>query len=329
MKSFRENAQLASGSQAVRVLKHIWEEYSIILVTVAIFVIAGIIAPRFLTTPNVLLVLRHSAIIGVIALGMTFVIISGGIDLSAGHAVAAAGTVLLLLQGNEAIPLSVAILASVAVATAIGLINGLIITKFRLPAFIVTLAVGIIARSLTMYFTGGITVQGRRVPEFLNIGNGSLGVIPFTVIVWVVMAVILGCVLAYTKFGAYTYAVGGNEITARYSGIPVDRIKIAAYTLTGFCVGISSLLNFSRVAAVLPSTSGNLFEFDAITAVVVGGAALSGGKGKMLGTFFGMIIIGVVANLLVMFNISPFLTGFFKGGLILLAVLLQRRGKAD
>jgi len=322
------NATSINQGQGMRLLKHVWGEYSIIIITVVIFIVAGLIAPRFLTAANVLLVLRQTAIIGVIALGMTFVIITGGIDLSAGHAVAMSGTILLLLQANENVPLWAAILACFAAATAMGFLNGIIITKFRLPAFIVTLAMGIIARSAALYFTDGRSISGRRVPEFLNIGNGSLGIIPYSVIIWVVMAVVLGCVLAYTKLGSYTYAVGGSEITARHSGISVDRVKIAAYTLTGFCVGVSALLNFSRVAAILPATAANMFEFDAITAVVVGGVALSGGRGKMLGTFFGMIIIGVVANLLIQFQVSPFLSGFFKGTLILLAVLLQRRDKA-
>lgn len=309
----------------LHIVKHIWEEYSIVVITVAGFAVAGLIAPRFLTTSNILLVVRHASVIGVIALGMTFVVLTGGIDLSSGHVVAMSGTVLLILQGNENIPLWVAILACFTVATATGFLNGIIITKLRLPFFIVTLAVGIMARSFTMFVTNGTSVDGRRVPEFTNIGNGSLGIIPYPVIIWVGMAVILGCILAYSKFGSYTYAVGGNETAAKYSGISTDKVKIAAYTLTGFCVGVSALLNFSRVASVLPGTSGNMFEFDAITAVVIGGAALSGGRGTILGTFFGMLIIGVVANLLVMFNISPFLTGFFKGSLILLAVLFQRK----
>ena len=314
-------------SPVIRLIKHIWEEYSIILVTVFIFLVAGIITPRFLTFGNVMLVLRHSAIIGIIALGMTFVIITGGIDLSAGHLVAMSGTILILLQGNENVPLGIAILACLGSATGMGLVNGLIITKCRLPPFIVTLAVGAIARSLALYTTGGVSVPGRRTPEFMNIGNGSIGIMPYPLLVWIGLAIILGCVLAYTKYGAYTYAVGGNETTAKHSGISVDLIKIAAYTLTGLCVGISSLFNFSRIAAILPASSGMMFEFDAITAVVVGGCALSGGRGRILGVFFGMIIIGVVSNLLIMFQISPFLNGLVRGALILLAVMLQRRDR--
>ncbi|TVR05529.1 MAG: ABC transporter permease [Spirochaetaceae bacterium] len=309
----------------LRATKHVWEEYSIVVITVVVFVVSGLIAPRFLTANNILLVLRHASVIGVIALGMTFVIITGGIDLSSGHVVAMSGTVLLILQGNENMPLWVAILACFGVATAIGFINGIIITKLRLPFFIVTLAVGIMARSITLFVTNGVSVDGRRVPEFTEIGNGSLGPIPYPVIIWVVLALILAAILTYTKFGSYTYAVGGNEMAAKYSGIATDKVKIAAYTLTGFCVGVAALLNFSRVAAILPGTSGMMFEFDAITAVVIGGAALSGGRGTILGTFFGMLIIGVVSNLLIMFQISPFLTGFFKGALILLAVLFQRK----
>lgn len=316
---------LTRANPFLKLAKLAWEDYSIVIITVVVFVVSGLIAPRFLTTSNILLVLRHTSVIGLIALGMTFVIINGMIDLSSGHVAAMAGTVLLILQGNENMPLWIAILACFAVATAAGFLNGLLITKLRLPFFIVTLAIGIMARSITLFMTNGVSVDGRRVPEFTNIGNGSLGIIPYPVIVWVLMAVILSIVLYYTKFGSYTYAVGGNATAAKYSGISTDAIRIAAFTLTGFCVGVASLLQFSRVAAILPGTSGGMFEFDAITAVVIGGAALSGGRGTILGTFFGMLIIGVVSNLLVMFNISPFLTGFFKGSLILLAVLFQRK----
>ena len=167
-------ARVASVNQnlIIRIIKHIWEEYSIILVTVFIFVVAGLIASRFLTFGNIMLVLRHSAIIGIIALGMTFVIVTGGIDLSAGHAVAMSGTILIMVQGNENNPLWLAVLACFGSATALGLVNGVIITKCRLPPFIVTLAVGAIARSLALYATGGVSVPGRRTPEFMNIGNG-------------------------------------------------------------------------------------------------------------------------------------------------------------
>jgi len=307
------------------ICKYLWSGYSIIIITVCIFILCGIIVPQFLAISNLMIVLRQASIIGMIALGMTFVIIAGGIDLSAGHVAAASGTVLILLQGNEAIPLWVSILACFAVAMFMGFVNGVVITKFRVPAFIVTLAIGLIVRSVALYAAGGVSITGRRIPEFTNIGNGSVGIIPNALIIWVVCAVILGCLLAFTKFGSYVYAVGSNETAARYSGIAVDRIRIICYTLVGFCVGMSALLNFSRMAAISAATASNLHEFDAITAVVVGGTTLAGGRGKIMGTFFGMIIVGVVSNLMIMFNISVYLTGLVKGGIILVAILTQRK----
>ena len=307
------------------VCKHIWTNYSIIIVTIVIFIISGIIEPRFLTAANMLLVLRHAAIMGMMALGMTFVIIAGGIDLSAGHVAAASGTVLIMLQGNEAVPIWVAILACFGVAMFVGLFNGAMITKFRLPPFIVTLAVGLMIRSFAVHLVGGRTVVGRRIPAFAAIGSGTIGPIPTPLILWIIMAVALGCILAYTKFGSYVYAVGGNETAASYSGIPVNRIRIICYVLMGFCVGMSTLINFSRMAAITTVTAASFYEFDAITAVIVGGATLAGGRGKIIGTFFGVIIVNVVSNLTIMFGISPYLIGFVKGALILFAILIQRR----
>ena len=319
--------ETAKNNPVVRSLKFLWTEHSIVLVFVVIFTICVIIAPpRFFTVSNFMTILRNASIIGVIAVGMTFVIIAGGIDLSAGHVVAVSGSVLILLQRNESIPLWVTILACFAVGTAVGLLNGVIVTKFKVPAFIVTLAIGTIARSITMWMLEGRTIMGRNVPEFTEIGGGSIGIVPNALIVWGVISIILGCVLAFTKFGSYIYAVGGNENAARYSGINVDKIRIAAYALTGLSVGIAALLSMSRMAAVSPPTSGMLYEFDAITAAVVGGAALSGGKGRVYGTFLGMILIAIVSNLMIMMQISPFLSGTVKGVIILLAVLLQRKG---
>lgn len=312
----------------LRFAKLVWSEYSIILVTIVIFIVAGLIESRFIQFSNIILILRQAAIVGVIAMGMTIVIITGGIDLSSGHVVAASGAVLIVLQGNAEIPIFVAILACIAAATAIGTVNGIIITRFRLPPFIVTLAVGIIVRSVALYLVDGRSIVGRRVPEFNNIGTGSIGFIPNSLAIWIVLGVVLAIILTYTKFGSYVFAVGGNETAARYSGIPVNKVKIAAYAITGLCAGLSALLDFSRMSAIAVSTAGVMYEFDAITAAVLGGAALSGGRGKMLSTFFGVIIIMVVTNMMVMFGFSIFLSGTVMGTIILVGVLLQKRDKA-
>jgi len=309
--------------------KHVWKNYSIIVVCVVLFIIVGIFEPRFLQFNNIILILRHSSIVGIIALGMTFVIITGGIDLSSGHVVAFSGAALILIQGNDAIPLHIAIplgiVAAILIATFVGCINGALSTKFKIPAFIVTLAIGIIVRSLTMYFLGGATAQGRIVPEFTRIGLGGIGPIPFSLIVWIISAIALGFILKFTKFGSYIYAVGGNESAAHYSGIRVNRIRVLAFAIAGLCVGIATVLDMSRMASISPAMAGTMYEFDAITAVVVGGTSLAGGRGRIIGTVFGMILVTVVSNIMIMMEFSPFLSGAVKGGIILFAVLMQRK----
>ncbi len=321
-----------SGNRFVRLLGDIWRNYSVVVVFVVIIIICGIAAPRFLNPDNLLNILRNTSIVGVIAIGMTFVIIAGGIDLSSGPVLATSGAVLIILQGmvnpdgSSVVPLWIAIVVCCVIAVAFGFVNGIIITKAKLPPFIVTLAVGIIARSVVMYFCRGATIMGNKVPQFTNIGNGSLfGIIPIPFIIVIVVAIILHIVLTRTKFGTYVFAVGGNENAARYSGIKVDKIKIATYMLVGLCTGIAAVIEMSRMAAVAATTSGSQYEFEAITAVIVGGTSLSGGKGRLIGTIVGFIILGIVNNMMIMLNISPYLSGAVKGAVILFAVLMQRR----
>ena len=169
-------------------------------------------------------------------------------------------------------PLVVAILACLAVATTFGFLNGIIITKAKLPPFIVTLAIGIMARSITMYFCRGATIMGNNIPQFTQIGNGSLfGIVPYPFIVAMVIAVAFHVILTRSKFGTYVFAVGGNQNAAMYSGIKVDRIKIATYMIVGLCTGVAATLEMSRMVAVAAASSGSQYEFEAITAVIVGG----------------------------------------------------------
>ncbi len=326
-----ETEEKAAESRLVGIIKRIWRNYSVIVMFVLILIICGIAAPRFLYPDNLLNILRNTSIVGSIAIGMTFVIIAGGIDLSSGPVLATAGAVLILMQrmvtadGSPAMPLWVPVLVCCAIAMGFGFINGAIITKAKLPPFIVTLAVGIIARSVTMRFCRGATIMGNKIPEFTRIGNGSIFKIPIPFIVVVLLALVLHTVLTRTKFGTYVFAVGGNENAARYSGIKVDRIKIATYMLVGLCTGIAATIEMSRMAAVAATTSGAQYEFEAITAVILGGTSLSGGKGRLIGTIVGFIILGIVNNMMIMLNISPYLSGAAKGAVILFAVLLQRR----
>ncbi|WP_455381651.1 ABC transporter permease [Salinispira pacifica] len=326
-----ELAKERAENPLLYILGRIWRDYSILVVFVVILAICGIAAPRFLRPENLLNILRNTSIIGAIALGMTFVIIAGGIDLSSGPVLATAGYVLIVLQGmvtpdkQPLMPLWIPVLACVAVATAFGFLNGIIITKFKLPPFIVTLAVGIIARSVVMYMGRGATIMGNKIPQFTGIGNGSIFFIPIPFIIVIAMAIVLHIILTRSKFGTYVFAVGGNENAARYSGIKVNRIKIATYMLVGLCTGVAAMIEMSRMAAVAATTSGAQYEFEAITAVIVGGTALTGGRGRLIGTVVGFIILGIVNNMMIMLNISPYLSGAVKGAVILFAVLMQRR----
>jgi len=310
-----------------RLVKKIWDDYSIVVVVLLIVTVCSIIAPRFLTINNIMAISRNVSIVGMIALGMTFVIIAGGIDLSGGHILVCAGAVLIFMERNPNIPIPLSILVCVSIAVVIGILSGTIITKGNLPPFIVTLAIGIFFRSITLHICRGATIQGRNIPEFTTIGIGSIGVVPIPLIIFLVFAVILSLVLKYSKFGSYVYAVGGNEFAARYSGINVHFVKIGTYVLLGLCIGVASVLDFSRMAAVSATQSGLQYEFDAITAVVIGGTSLSGGRGRILGTIMGVFILGIVSNIMVMMNISPFLSGAVKGAIILIAVLLQKQDK--
>jgi ribose transport system permease protein len=324
-------AEKRSENPILELVKRAWRDYSVLIVFVLIIGICAIAAPRFILLDNLLNILRNTSTVGAIALGMTLVIIAGGIDLSSGPVLAVAGAVLILLQrmvnpdGTPAVPLALAILACLAVATAFGFVNGIIITKAQLPPFIVTLAVGIIARSIVMYFMRGATVMGNNIPQFTNIGNGSVFRIPIPFIIVILMAIVLHILLTRTKFGTYVFAAGGNENAARYSGIKVDRIRIATYMLVGLCTGIAAMIEMSRMAAVAATTSGAQYEFEAITAVIVGGTSLTGGRGRIVGSIVGFIILGIVNNMMIMLNISPYLSGAVKGAVILFAVLMQRR----
>jgi len=306
--------------------KMLWREYSVVVVFIGVFIACTIITQgKFASVNNIMAILRNISTIGMISLGMTFVLISGGIDLSSGPVLATAGAVLIILQGTPNVPLWVAILACCGVGVGFGFVNGIIITKTKLPPFIVTLAVGIMARSIVMFFTKGATITGKSVHEFTNIGNGNILGVPIPFLIVVIAAILLTILLTKTKFGTYVFAVGGNENAAKYSGIKTDKIKVLTYMLLGLCVAIAATIEMSRMAAVASTTSGNMYEFEAITAAIVGGASISGGRGKIVGTVVGFLILGIISNMMIMMNISPYLNGAVKGLVILLAVLFQRR----
>lgn len=314
-------------NQTKNMLKTAWNDYSVMFVFIVIILLCSIVEKNFFTWNNLTAIFRSCSALGMIALGMTYIIISGGIDLSVGSTFACCGAVLLTIQG-AGVPLPIAILGSCVFGIFIGFFNGFFIAKFALPPFIVTLATQTLLRSVVKYITNGTTVMGLQEPVFMSIGNGSLfGGIPIAFVIFLIVALIMHGVLSKTKFGTYVYALGGNETTARYTGIQVDKIKILNYMIIGLMVAIASTVEVSRMASVAPTSSGLNYETEAIIAAVVGGTAFTGGKGKIPGTVIGAIILYIIFNMLVHLNVSTFLNGAVKGSVILIAVLLQKRDK--
>lgn len=305
----------------------IWREYSYLFALVVVILIASIASPNFLKSTNIFNILRQISIVGIIALGMTFVIITGGIDLSVGPVMAVCGTIMLILQ-QAGMPIIVSVIGGCLVGIAIGFFNGFIIAKAKLAPFIVTLATMTIVRSLVIFFANGSSIIGDPKSPFTHIGNGRLfGFLPIPVLIFIIMIALCYVLLQKTKFGRYVFSIGGNEQTAVYSGINVDWIKIITYMLIGLTVGIASIIETARLASVSSASSGMYYEMDAIAAVIIGGTTLSGGKGSIFGTVAGIIILGVISNTMNLVNISPYLSGAVKGTIILIAVLLQKRSK--
>ncbi len=307
------------------------ERYAALVALVILTVASSLLSPYFLQWQNLLNILRQVSYTGIIALGMTFVIVSGGIDLSVGSMAAFVGSlgVLALNQvaGGEA-PQGLAVAAAMVVGLASGLAcgfaNGLLITKGRIAPFIVTLGTMALFRSLSLYMADAGEFRSSS-PLFGSLGSSALLRIPLPVLVMVALAALLSFVFRRTRYGRYVRAVGSNARVARYSAIDVDRTRLLAYTLSGLMVGISAVLIAMRFNSVGSSTLGINYELDAIAAVIIGGTSMAGGRGTVWGTVIGAITLGVINNMLNMVGISPYLQGTVKGLVIIGAVFIQRQ----
>nr|WP_243638099.1 ABC transporter permease [Rubrobacter taiwanensis] len=291
--------------------------------------VMAFLSPIFLTFTNLFNVGTQIAVIAILAFGVTFVIISGGIDLSVGSVLALAGIVFGWAAVSAGLPLPLAVAAGLGAGALAGLVNGLLITLGNLPPFIATLAMLSAARGLALVISGGIPISD--IPESIQyLGSRDLfGVIPLPVVVMVVMWVITVFILRYTYAGRCMYAIGGNEEAARLSGINVFVQKLLVYTLSGLYAGIAGILTTARLASAQPQ-AGFTFELDAIAAVVIGGASLQGGVGTASGTLIGAFILGVLRNGLNLMNVSAFWQQVVIGVVIALAVMtdtLRRRRK--
>ncbi|WP_210483477.1 ABC transporter permease [Microvirga antarctica] len=301
-------------------------------IALVVLIIAGsLVNPDFLTISNLTNVATRSAFIAIIAVGATFVIASGGLDLSVGSMAAlVAGVMILTLNkvgGADSATLVAGMAAAIGLSVACGLANGLIVTFGRIEPFIVTLGTMGIFRSLVVWLAAGgtITMRNADLRELYRpIYFGDIFGIPIPIIVFLVVAGIGALILYKTSFGRHVVALGSNEEVARYSGVPIWRVRTLVYVIQGVCVGIAVLVYVPRLGSATPTT-GLLWELQAITAVVVGGTALKGGIGRIGGTVIGAIILELVANIMVLSNfVSEFLVGAVQGAIIIVAMLLQR-----
>ena len=289
--------------------------------------------PDFATTDNVLNVLTRTAFIGIIAVGMTFVIISGGIDLSVGSMAALiAGAMILLMNhisasvGSPYLVVIIGIVFALLLGALFGLAHGLLITKGRIEPFIVTLGtLGIFRAYLTYFANGGAITLGNAVSDIYSpVYYGSVLGLPIPIWVFLLMAIAGGVVLNRTRYGRYVQAIGSNEQVARYAAVEVDRIKILTYVVLGICVGVATVLYVPRLGSASPST-GLLWELEAIASVIVGGTALKGGEGKIFGTVVGAILLSVISNILNLTSIiSVYLNAAVQGIVIIIVAFLQR-----
>ena len=278
-------------------------------------------SPIFLTEANLINILQQSAINACIAIGMTLVIISGGIDLSVGPtaAVAAVFTATFMFDGMAVIP---AVLLGLGIGVLCGVFNGVLIARAGLQPFIMTLGTLSLYRAIALIYTGGNPILS--VPaEFRAFFTGRVGSIPVPVILVGVVAIVAWIVLRKTPLGEYLLAVGGNEEAARVSGVPVARTKITAYAISGFLAALAALILVGRLGAAEPIL-GNLWELDAIAAAAIGGASLMGGKGSIIGTLMGAVILGAMRNGLTLMNVQAFYQLFATGAIIILAMLVDR-----
>ena len=288
---------------------------------VVIVVVFSILSPNFLTQQNVLNILQQSSINACVALGMTLVIIAGGIDLSVGPTAAIAAVVVAVLMA-AGVPIGIAIPLALIVGMTAGAFNGVLVAYGGLQPFIVTLGTLSLYRAIALIYTGGNPIFGIP-PEFRALTNSSVLGVPSPVLIIAFLALVVWVVLNKTPLGEYFLAVGGNQEASRIAGVPVSLTKIASYVISGGLASVAGLILVGRLGAADP-TLGNLWELDAIAAAAIGGASLMGGKGSIVGTLLGAIILGSLRNGLTLMNVQAFYQLLATGIIILVAMLIDR-----
>lgn len=297
--------------------------YGIIIAFFVLCAVLAIVSPNFLTLGNLTNVVRQTSINGILAIGMTFVILTRGIDLSVGSVMACAAIVAAsFATGAAAAPIYVPVLMALLTGLVLGSVNGLFVARFAIPPFVMTLGMLSMARGFTYIYNDGMPISNLN-ETYRFIGQGIVFGVPMPVILFAAVFLLAWGVLRLTTFGRYVYAVGGNPRAALTSGIRVRWVLFSVYAISGVLCGLAGLLLSARTSAALPQ-AGVAYELDAIAAVVIGGTSLAGGVGSVVGTLFGALIIGVMNNGLDLLGVSSFYQQVVKGAIIVLAVLLDR-----
>lgn len=304
-------------------------EYVIVVAIIFEAVVFAVVAPQFFSIPNLLNVALSIAITGIMAVGMTCVILTGGIDLSVGSVAALAGVVAAMIaaRGGGSAAVFLGGLSAIAIGLTIGLFNGAMVAQFRVPPFVTTLAMLTICRGLAYVITGGRSI-GDLPASFTFIGRAHLLGLPVPVLVMFVVFAAGWFVLTRMTFGRYVYALGGNREATFLAGVNTKRVTLLTYVLNGLLVGLAGWLLASRLGAGVPN-AGLQYELDVIAAVVVGGTSLTGGRGSVIGTFWGAVFIGVLNNGLNLAGVDPYLQKIALGVVLLLAVLADQASKAQ
>lgn len=296
-------------------------QYGIFVVFIIICLILAFISPQFLTVSNWTIIITQASINALLAFGVTFVIITGGIDLSLGSMVAVTGVTAAMLAHPDTFPVVLPIFAGLFAGLLMGVFNGFIITKSKIAPFIVTLGTMTIGRGLALILSKGRPVSNLS-DSFNFIGGGDILGIPFPIIVLIIVFIICSLILKKTILGRYIYAIGGNEQASRASGINVNQVKMAVYSISGLLAGLAGVLLTSRITTGQPN-AGAGFELDAIAAAVIGGTSTSGGTGTMTGTLVGVLLIGVINNGLDLLNVTSYYQQVVMGIIIIGAVVLD------
>nr|WP_153020349.1 ABC transporter permease [Paramesorhizobium deserti] len=297
-----------------------WDRVGILMVLVALVLLMAAIAPNFNRVDNLLNIARAISINAILAAGMTVVILTGGIDLSVGSTIAVSGVV-AVIAAIAGVPAPLAVLTGMAVGALCGLVNGWLTAYLALAPFIVTLGTMTFLRGLAYTITDGQPIVSSGL-NFRDLGNGYVGPIPVPVIIMVVVYAVVWFVLERTRYGRHVYAVGGNAEAAKLAGVRVKRVVTSVYVLAGACAGLAGVIFAARVISAQP-TAGTGYELDAIAAVVLGGTSLAGGRGRIVGTLIGSVILGVLSTGLILLNVQFFTQLLIKGAVIILAVAID------